>query len=345
MYNERAEETISQSVEGGALYDSDGAVGMVGSRDNSISVADYSTMYNEQAKEAAYQSIGSGLSNTLTEEGGARYDSDGTVEGIGASNSIGPTIRGGARQQTQQRLIIKTGNMSIDVDDIDIAINDAIGLTTGLDGYIISQEVSGHDYYRSASLSLGVPVSEFENVMAALREYGDVGAESATGEDITEEYVDLNSRMTNLIAIQGRLRALLEDARNVEDTLKVDRELRDIEEEMNIIQGRIKFLADRAAFSTIMVHFSFQAEASIPEPHTFNLGRTAQLAFVELQETIYEVTDAAVYFGIVCGPWLLVLLALVWVVIRVIRRNRRRREVNSAEITPPPAATDDSSNN
>ena len=253
------------------------------------------------------------------------------VEGEVAELDIGRN----REQQVQQRLIIKTGNMSIEVDDIDIAINDAIGLATGLGGYIVSQEVSGYEGYRSASLTLGVPVSEFENVMATLRDFGNVQAESATGEDVTEEYVDLNSRMTNLVATQERMRALLEEARNVEETLEVDRELRRIEEEMNIIQGRIKFLADRAAFSTIMIRFSFQAEASIPEPETFNLGRTAQTAIVQLQDTAYEVADASVYFGIVCGPWLLILLLLAWIVRGIMRRRRRGNSAETSAGTTP----------
>ena len=171
------------------------------------------------------------------------------VEGETAVKEVGVSEIGrNQRNQQTRRLIIKTGNMSIEVDDIDTAVADAIALVAGQGGYIVSQNVSGAGRYRNASLTLGVPVDSFEMMMETFRELGEVESESATGEDITEEFVDLTSMLENLTATQARLRDLLTTATNVEETLEVDRELRQIEGEINIVQGRMKYLSERARF-------------------------------------------------------------------------------------------------
>ncbi len=228
------------------------------------------------------------------------------------------------RSQQTQRLIIKTGSMNVEVDDIDIAVGNATSYVVGLGGYIQSQNVSGSGRFKSATLTLGVPVEQFENAMATFREYGEVGSENATGQDVTEEYVDLNSRLTNLEATQTRLRELYEEARNVEETLEVDRELRRIEEEINVIQGRINYLADRAAFSTITLNFSFVGEPIVTEPESWNLGFTLNQALSDLQYSAQNLADGLVYFAIAVLPFLLIFALFVWVAFVIVRRVYRR---------------------
>lgn len=240
------------------------------------------------------------------------------------------------RSQQTQRLIIKTGSMNVEVEDIDIAVGNATSYVVGLGGYLQSQNVSGSGRFKSATLTLGVPVDQFENAMATFREYGEVGSENASGQDVTEEYVDLNSRMTNLEATQTRLRELYEEARNVEETLEVDRELRRIEEEINVIQGRINYLADRAAFSTITLNFSFVGEPIVTEPEAWNLGFTTNQAVSDLVATAQRWADGLVYFAIAVLPFLLIFALFVWIIYRIVRSiyRRTKRVVSSVDPSP-----------
>lgn len=234
--------------------------------------------------------------------------------------------RANSSQQTQ-RLIIKTGSMNVEVDDIDIAVGNATSYVVGLGGFIQSQNVSGSGRFKSATLTLGVPVDQFENAMATFREYGEVGSENATGQDVTEEFVDLTSRLTNLEATQTRLRELYEEARNVEETLEVDRELRRIEEEINVVQGRMKYLSERASFSTITLNFSFVGEPIVTEPEAWNLGFTVNQALSDLLDTAQNWADGLVYFAIAVLPFLLIFGLFVWILFvigrRIVRRVRR----------------------
>lgn len=155
-------------------------------------------------------------------------------------------------QVPAQRLIIKNGEMTLIVTNTDQAIYTAIDHIIQLGGYILNQQVyNGTNGYRYAQITLGVPVEKFEVAMQTLATLGQLNRQSVSGQDVTEEYVDLNSRLINLQTTQERLRTFLTETRKIEDTLKVNTELSRVEGEIEVIQGRISFLANRAAFSTI----------------------------------------------------------------------------------------------
>jgi hypothetical protein len=241
-------------------------------------------------------------------------------------------------EQQQVRLIIKDGRMMLIVVDTEAAVDGATRLIDGLGGYIIEQRAyDDADGYRFANLRLAVPVERFEEAMRRLRSLGDVIDESSSGEDVTEEFVDLQSRLENLEVTRERLRQLLEETNTVEEALEVDRQLRIIEEEIAVIQGRINFLAQRAAFSTIDLTIEpliptptpsptptttpTPTPTPIPTPETWRPGDTVQVAAVQLQDTFQNIADAVIYGGIFCGPWLL-LLALIGVPLWLIARRR-----------------------
>jgi hypothetical protein len=132
----------------------------------------------------------------------------------------------------------------------------------------------------------------------------------------------------------------LDQAENVEQALEVNEELKKIEEEIAVIQGRINFLRDRAAFSTIDLTIqpwiptptpSPTATATptatptpLPTPDTWRPGDTAETARVELQNTAQNVADFTIYNSIVCGPWLVLLLLIGLPIARIAWRLRKK---------------------
>jgi hypothetical protein len=242
-----------------------------------------------------------------------------------------------ASQVQPQRLIIKDGRLTVVVDDTETAVNSATNLIVELGGYIISQNI--HDDtlgYRFAAMRLAVPVTQFEFAMQALRDLGQVTNESSSGEDVTDEFVDLNSRLTNLELTRDRLRSFLDEAENVTETLTVNDELKQVEEEIAIIQGRINFLRDRSAFSTIDLNIqpwiptptaTATATATptptatpLPTAEVWRPGDTVQVAAVRLQDTAQHTADFTIYNSIVCGPWLLLFLLIGFPTWRLARR-------------------------
>jgi len=258
--------------------------------------------------------------------GGAAGENGGPV----ASSDTNPA------QQTQARLIIKDGDMTIEVRDADAAAEELINLTVDFGGYVIGQRIwTGSDGFRFADIEVAVPVNQFEAAMRAFRTLGIVLDESATGEDVTDEYVDLNSRLGNLYATQDRLRTFLEQATTISETLAVHNELTAIEQEIGVIQGRINFLQDRSSFSTITVNLQpliptptstpTATPTLPPTPEIWLPGDTAETAVVQLRNTGQSFFDFLLYNGIVCGPWLLALALLAYGGYRIFRRVERGR--------------------
>ena len=234
--------------------------------------------------------------------------------------------------QQSERLIIKTADMSITVEQTDQSVEAATNITINAGGYILSQQVWEQNGFRYATMRVGVPVDSFEQVMRSFRTLGMVTSENASGEDVTEEFVDLESRLENLRITQERLQTFLSQATKIEDVIELNQELSRVEEEINVIEGRMNYLVNRAAFSTIALSLNPLIPTPTPSPtatptpiptaESWRPGDTAQIAVVQLQEGAQDTADFFIYNGIVCGPWLLLFGLLGLVGWRIGRRLR-----------------------
>jgi hypothetical protein len=120
-----------------------------------------------------------------------------------------------------------------------------------------------------------VPREKFEITMAAIGKTGDVLHRDIQAQDVTEEVVDLEIRIKNAHAMQDRLKALLQKAA-VKEAIEIEKELNRVTQELELLEGKIKVLKDKIAYSTITVSF---------EPRTSSVQSTrAPLPFPWLKE-------------------------------------------------------------
>lgn len=171
--------------------------------------------------------------------------------------------------QQSERMIIKNGDIKLLVKDTEVAIDGVTQLVRDVGGYIISSRVWYEDWYgtgyKSASISVGVPVDQFETALRRLRGLSiRVLDEQATGEDVTDQFVDLESKLTNLEATRNRIRTFLDQAQTVEEALTINEELAKVEAEIEEVKGRMNYLAGRSAFSTILITLSPDLPAVTP---------------------------------------------------------------------------------
>ncbi len=228
---------------------------------------------------------------------------------------------------TTKRLIIKEGFLELLTENTENIVKEVSNLAAATGGFILEQRVWESNGYGYATIKLSVPVTEFERSMNVLRELGEVTQDAATGQDVTDEYVDLESRLGNLRATQERLRGFLEDATKVEDVLEINEELTKVEEELSLILGRMNYLADRAAFSSItltinpIIPTATQMPTATPTPvPQWEPGNTARDAAASLQTAGQNTADFLIWNIIACGPWLLLLGFFGYLALITVRR-------------------------
>ena len=246
------------------------------------------------------------------------------------------------------RLIIKNAEVKLLIADTDIAIDRLTQVVADVGGYIISQRIwyqaHGDQNYKYATITMGVPVDEFERSLRRLRELAvRVLDENATGEDVSDEYVDLESRLKNLEATRDRIRQFLEQAKTVEEALKVNDQLSKVEEEIETVQGRMNYLSDRAAFSTITVNLEPELPEFTPTP-TPTTTPTPTPAPWRPSETFQDAgrsfvsiwkawADVGIYFIVVGIPCLVPLVLIGWGVSWLVKRRKTKKPAEVKEQT------------
>ncbi len=156
-----------------------------------------------------------------------------------------------ASPATRDRIIVHTGNMLLVVDDVAGSVDRITGMAREFGGWVVNSDRSSR---HRGFVAIRVPAESLSGVMDRLEGTAiDVKARSLTSEDVTDEYVDSQSRLVSLRETERVLLELLGRADDVEDALKVQQEITQLQVQIEALQGRINFLEETAAYSLLMV--------------------------------------------------------------------------------------------
>ena len=156
-----------------------------------------------------------------------------------------------ASPATQNRIIVHTGNMLLVVDDVAGSVDRITGMAREFGGWVVNSDRSSR---HRGFVAIRVPAGSLTGVMDRLEGTAiDVKARSLTSEDVTDEYVDSQSRLVSLRETERVMLELLGRANDVEDALKVQQEITQLQVRIEELQGRINFLEETAAYSLLMV--------------------------------------------------------------------------------------------
>jgi hypothetical protein len=181
------------------------------------------------------------------------------------------------------------------VEDIDVVVDQITDLAGGTGGYVVSAQKWRDRDRLIGYISIRVPVEQFNPAMAALRNMAvEVRSESITSRDVTEEYVDLTSKLKNLEATEEQLLRLLEKAETVEDILKVQRELSNTRAEIEQTKGRMQYLERTSETSLIEISL---------EQSSLDVSLTASSRSVKEGENIRFNADVAGGFAPFSYEW------------------------------------------
>jgi Domain of unknown function (DUF4349) len=154
------------------------------------------------------------------------------------------------------RLVVRSGQASIEVDSLEAAMAGVRRLVQRVGGFVADASVqSGRNQLRSATLELKVPASRFDDLTEGLGPIGRLQFVNVGAQDVSEEFVDLTARATNARRLEDRLVELLRTRTGkLQDVLTVERELARVREEIERMEGRLRFLKSRAELSTLSVN-------------------------------------------------------------------------------------------
>ncbi|MDF1506254.1 DUF4349 domain-containing protein, partial [Roseisolibacter sp. H3M3-2] len=204
----------------------------------------------------------------------------GTAE-ASAGSAPQPAASASAAAVDPTAMVIRTGQASVQVDSLEPALGALRALATRLGGHVGNVALAaGRDQVRSATLQLRVPADRFDALVGGLSPLGKVETVNVQAEDVGEEYVDVTARAANARRLEARLVALLErGAPRLSDVLQVERELARVREEIERLEGRLRFLRARAALSTLEVTAHEPAPLVGPSPTANPLADAARQAW------------------------------------------------------------------
>jgi len=251
-------------------------------------------------------------------------------------NSLPPPPPG-SQAPALPRLIIRTAEVALIVGDTTASVETLAALAAANGGYVTDSKIWRDGQVVRATLTIRVPAQKLDAALAAIRKAARrVESETVSGDDVTQEYVDLESQVRNLEAAEVEMRQLMATVRErtekAEDILAVYQQLVQLRGQIETAKGRMRYLSQMSAMSTIKLTLTPDAVTTpVVEPgwQPVAVMKDASRALVKTAEGFADVAIwAIVYFG----PLILVLAAMLFVVWRVVRR---RRAVTFAARTPP----------
>ncbi len=295
---------------------------------------------NGTAASSDVQGAGGSLAQPLRQSSAASAGAEKTA-GAPAQAQAPASQPAGQGQQPWDRMIIRNATVNLVSDNVGATLDAITGIVTSTPGaYIFGSNIRFENNRQVATITLRVPGPAFDEVMGRIRRLAakpeDVTNEQVASQDVTEEFVDLQSQVRNLQAQEQRLLQLLERAQNVQEILLVQQRLSETRAQIERLQGRMNFLERRSEFGTITVTVTARPpEQKQDQTRGWDPQRTFQKAWASVAVMLQALADAAIWlsvWSVILVPVVAILALLLWAV------RRLTRPVAPPAAPPAPAA-------
>ncbi|MCE9586638.1 DUF4349 domain-containing protein [Candidatus Uhrbacteria bacterium] len=269
----------------------------------------------------------------MTEEGVAESGMIARDEYVGKSIMMPyPSPAPGATPEDRNRVgqkIIRNGSLTLRVDDAAKRLEEARMIAEQAGGFVASANLTDRAGVKTAYATLRIPTDKFRAVADSLKRLAStVFDESESGQDVTDQYVDLDARLKAAKAEEAQYMEILKNARSIEDTLNVAARLGEVRSRIEQMQGQMRGLEDRTSYATLTVTMTEEARVEAPT-RVWKPLETFKEAMRALVESLQGMVDAliafAVFFVGLVLPVLIVLGLAAWFVRWLIRRMMGNR--------------------
>ena len=177
--------------------------------------------------------------------------------GEGEAAALMPAqARGDMNEVRPDRMLVWKASLNLEVWNVSNAVVRAAAMAEASGGYVEQKSDRGGE---SAGVTLRIPVKAFKTAVERFETLGTVTWREVRGEDVTEQYIDVEARLKNKLALRDRLQQLLAKADAVKDLLAIETELNRVQSDIDSMEGRIKALKGQVDYATVTLSFERKA--------------------------------------------------------------------------------------
>ncbi len=224
---------------------------------------------------------------------------------------------------TDNKKIIRDGDMTIKVKSAQAAKTRVDSLLIPFGAYYANENFNNNDREATFYLRLRIPDTAFDSFMACLEKggYGEILNKDIRARDVTDQFIDLETRLKNKRNYLARYNSLLKDAKTVKDILQIQEEIRGLEEEIESTTGRLKYLSDQVDYSTLQLYLTEIKDFQYQPEERDRFGEKLKQA---LTKGWYGVVDSVIFLFKIWPFWLLLCVAIIFL-------KRRSRPTKSSK--------------
>lgn len=236
---------------------------------------------------------------------------------------------GSVSLETPSRLVIKTGNLNLVVRNVSETAKKIIQYTEEKGGWVVNSSISEVKEVPSGTITVRIPSEIFEDAIEYFKKLAEkVSFEGRKAEDVTEEYVDLQSRLRNLEATEAQLLEIMKRSGTISEVLSVQRELTTVREQIEKTKGRIQYLEKSAKMASLTINLALSEEL-LPIPPAekwrpiYVMKKAWRSAVGSLRGISYLLIWIIVY-GIIWIP----LMAIILGIRKFLKKKKKNKQLN-----------------
>ncbi len=226
------------------------------------------------------------------------------------------------RAASYDRKIIRDANLVLIVKDIVKSKTAVDSLVKKHKAYYANETYNNTDYEHNCYLGIRVPAENLDALVAEIeKEIGEVYNKNINARDVTEEYIDLDTRLKNKRNYLNRYTELLKQAKTIKDILEIQTKIRELEEEIESTTGRLKYLTSQVNFSTLNLQLTKRTEIYM-DPDKGKFGKRLKNSLVK---GWYGLVNF-ILFVIRIWPFWIIAGGVLYVIRRFLIRRRERKK-------------------
>lgn len=227
-----------------------------------------------------------------------------------------------------ERKVMYSASINVEVKDYTQSVENITKKVNEWSGYVVSSTMYGEPGSVFGDITVRLPQEHFQSFLTFIdEETHKVIDKSISGEDVTEEYVDLESRLKSKRAVESRLLDFMEQAETTEELLAISKDLAEVQEEIETILGRMNYLDNRVEYAIVTIHL---AETNVKVPNLgddeLNTWEKTKETFMKSLKFLMQLFSGIIVFLIGGLPIIIVISIILLIILLFYKRTRKRKK-------------------